>query len=172
MGKGIEWIDIVRTAYEEFDVFPKGTVAQLEAELETEKAAYRIMNGLYEYRVGMCAQLEAENKWMLREVERVGVALYTTTGGHYTGTEEDLHYIGQMVEGVCETNLRLMNIEAEITTLEDECIRLEDENDDLRTKLVASEELYISRGIEIVKYRKLAYEYIIAYEELAFGGER
>ena len=59
MGKGIEWIDIVRTAYEEFDVFPKGTVAQLEAELETEKAAYRIMNGLYEYRVGVCAQLEA-----------------------------------------------------------------------------------------------------------------
>ena len=32
MGKDIEWIDIVRTAYEEFDVFPKGTVAQLEAE--------------------------------------------------------------------------------------------------------------------------------------------
>ena len=32
--KAIEWLDVIRTAYQEFDIYPKGTVAQLEAELE------------------------------------------------------------------------------------------------------------------------------------------
>ncbi len=52
--------------------------------------------------------LEAEHKWMRREIERVGRALFTgTKTGHYVGTEEDLHAIGQFVEGVCENNERL-----------------------------------------------------------------
>lgn len=53
-------------------------------------------------------ELETEFKWMRREIERVGRALYTgTETGHYVGTEEDLHAIGQTVEGVCENNERL-----------------------------------------------------------------
>lgn len=31
--KAIEWLDVIRTAYQEFDIYPKGTIAQLEAEL-------------------------------------------------------------------------------------------------------------------------------------------
>ena len=59
------------------------------------------------------AKLEAENKWMRREIERAGYALFTgTKTGDYVGTEEDLHSIGSFVEGVCETNERLMNVEA------------------------------------------------------------
>ena len=58
--------------------------------------------------------LKRENEWMRREVERVGRALFTgTETGHYVGTEEDLHSIGDFVEGVCETSTRLMNVEAE-----------------------------------------------------------
>ncbi len=48
-------------------------------------------------------KLEAEYKWMRREIERVGRALFTGTITGYVGTEEDLHAIGQTVEGVCET---------------------------------------------------------------------
>lgn len=48
-----------------------------------------------------------ENRWMRREIERVGRALYTGTETGYVGTEEDLHAIGQFVEGVCENNERL-----------------------------------------------------------------
>ena len=44
-----------------------------------------------------------EHAWMRREIVRVGDALYTTPDGHYTGTEEDLHAIGQTVEGVVDT---------------------------------------------------------------------
>jgi len=52
--------------------------------------------------------LETEHKWMRREIERVGRALFTgTKTGDYVGTEEDLHAIGQFVEGVCENNERL-----------------------------------------------------------------
>ena len=47
------------------------------------------------------AELKKENEWMRREVERVGTALYTSEQG-YVGTEEDLHAIGQTVEGVCD----------------------------------------------------------------------
>lgn len=75
------------------------------------KSELRRLNIQFEAKI---AQLEEENKWMRREVERVGHALYTGTKTGYVGTEEDLHYIGQTVEGVCETNLRLMNIEAEL----------------------------------------------------------
>ena len=53
-----------------------------------------------------------QENWMRREIERVGRALFTGTKTGYVGTEEDLHHIGQTVEGVCETNLRLMNVEA------------------------------------------------------------
>jgi len=54
------------------------------------------------------AYLETEIKWMRREIERVGHALFTgTETGLYVGTEEDLHAIGQFVEGICENNERL-----------------------------------------------------------------
>ena len=58
--------------------------------------------------------LEAENEWMRREIERVGVALYTNAEGHYTGTEEDLHCIGQTVEGVCDTMFQLETTNADL----------------------------------------------------------
>ncbi len=48
------------------------------------------------------AALEAEIIWMRREIERVGVALFTGANG-YVGTEDDLKAVGQFVEGVCET---------------------------------------------------------------------
>ena len=51
--------------------------------------------------------LETEIKWMRREIERVGRALFTGTKTGYVGTEEDLHAIGQFVEGICENNERL-----------------------------------------------------------------
>ena len=44
-----------------------------------------------------------ENKWMRREIERVGRALFTGTKTGYVGTEEDLQAIGQTVEGLCLT---------------------------------------------------------------------
>ncbi len=47
--------------------------------------------------------LEVANKWMRREIERVGRALFTGTETGYVGTEEDLHNIGQFVEGLCDT---------------------------------------------------------------------
>ena len=43
----------------------------------------------------------------------------------------------------------LYDLKKDVTTLEDEVIQLEDAVDDLLTKLVAGEELYISRGIRI-----------------------
>ncbi len=53
---------------------------------------------------------------------------------------------------------------------------LEEQKDDLLNKLVAGEELYISRGIEIIQLEKknkslmkLAGMYIKSYEDLAFG---
>ena len=49
-----------------------------------------------------------EHGWMRREIERVGRALFTGTETGYVGTEEDLHAIGQVVEGVCETSLLMM----------------------------------------------------------------
>jgi len=65
------------------------------------------------------AALEADCKWMRREIERVGVALFTGANG-YVGTEDDLKAVGQFVEGVCETmgkdqieNTRLRVIERE-----------------------------------------------------------
>ena len=57
-----------------------------------------------------------EHAWMRREIERVGRALFTGTRVGYVGTEEDLHAIGQYVEGVCETavyNEGLMSVEEE-----------------------------------------------------------
>lgn len=54
--------------------------------------------------------VETGNLWMRREVERVGRALFTGTKTGYVGTEEDLHAIGQTVEGVCDTNSQLMDI--------------------------------------------------------------
>ncbi len=64
-------------------------------------------------------RLKAANKWMRREIERVGVALFTGANG-YVGTEDDLKAVGQFVEGVCETmekdqieNTRLRVIERE-----------------------------------------------------------
>ena len=90
-------------------------------------------------------QLEAENEWMRREVERVGHALYTGTKTGYVGTEEDLHAIGQTVEGVCETNLRLMNVEAYCDKLENQSLLIA-ENERLRfaakQALMALEEGY------------------------------
>ena len=43
-----------------------------------------------------------EHVWMRREIERVGRALFTGTKTGYVGTEEDLHAIGQFVEGLCD----------------------------------------------------------------------
>ena len=60
---------------------------------------------------------KADNTWMRQEIERVGAALFTGKDGFYTGTEEDLYAVGQFVEGVCETNTRLMSVEAERDTL-------------------------------------------------------
>ena len=60
---------------------------------------------------------DAESKWMRREIERVGDALFANARGEYTGTEDDLHAVGQFVEGVCETTERMMELEAENTTL-------------------------------------------------------
>ena len=54
------------------------------------------------------------DKWMRREIERVGDALYTNSKGHYTGTEEDLHCIGQTVEGVCDAMFQLESLNAEL----------------------------------------------------------
>ena len=48
------------------------------------------------------AALEQEQEWMRREIERVGLALFTGANG-YVGTEDDLKAIGQFVEGVCDT---------------------------------------------------------------------
>lgn len=62
--------------------------------------------------VDKIAKLEAENKWMRREVERVGHAIYTGDDG-YVGTEEDLQAIGQSVEGICETLDHMIKPEAE-----------------------------------------------------------
>ena len=79
-------------------------VACLEAENE-------ILTAIGEDKVilnEVCHAQEQEIKWMRREIERVGRALFTgTKTGHYVGTEEDLHAIGQFVEGVCENNERL-----------------------------------------------------------------
>ena len=64
-----------------------------------------------------------EYAWMRREIERVGRALFTGTKSGYVGTEEDLHAIGQFVEGVCETavyNEGLMSVEAENAELKRE----------------------------------------------------
>ncbi len=62
-----------------------------------------------------------------------------------------------------------------IGILDDIC-ELEKQKDDLLNKLVAGEELYISRGIEIIQLEKknkslmkLAGMYIKSYEDLAFG---
>ena len=58
----------------------------------------------------------------------------------------------------------------------DEVEQLEEQKDDLLNKLVAGEELYISRGMEIVQLEKkseslmkLAASYIKAYEDLVFA---
>ena len=58
----------------------------------------------------------------------------------------------------------------------DEVEQLEEQKDDLLNKLVAGEELYISRGMEIVQLEKknkslmkLAGMYIKSYEDLAFA---
>ena len=79
-------------------------VACLEAENE-------ILTAIGEDKVilnEVCHAQEQEIKWMRREIERVGHALFTgTKTGQYVGTEEDLHAIGQFVEGVCENNERL-----------------------------------------------------------------
>ena len=59
----------------------------------------------------------------------------------------------------------------------DEAEQLEEQIDDLLNKLLAGEELYISRGMEIVQLEKknealmrLAGMYIKSYEDLVFGG--
>ena len=64
-----------------------------------------------------------------------------------------------------------------VEILEGALVQLEEQKDDLLNKLVAGEELYISRGMEIVQLEKknkslmkLAGMYIKSYEELAFGG--
>ena len=83
--------------------------------LEAENESYQRLDE--EGYAGLAVQLvdaERENEWMRREVERVGRALFTgTKTGHYVGTEEDLHSIGDFVEGVCEANTRLMSVEAD-----------------------------------------------------------
>ena len=59
----------------------------------------------------VCYAQEQEIMWMRREIERVGRALFTgTETGHYVGTEEDLHAVGQFVEGVCENNELLFDV--------------------------------------------------------------
>ncbi len=48
-------------------------------------------------------KLEAENRWMRREIGRVSRALFADIKGEYLAKEGDLHAIGQSVEGLCET---------------------------------------------------------------------
>ena len=110
-------------------------------------------------------QLEAENEWMRREVERVGHALYTGTKTGYVGTEEDLHAIGQTVEGVCETNLRLMNVEAYCDKLENEVIRLEDENDALSQLMNGINDELLVYEKENERLRFAAKQALMALEE-------
>ena len=67
--------------------------------------ALRLYGADVDSSVELCSRvvaLEAEHKWMRREIERVGLALFTGVNG-YVGTEDDLRAIGQFVEGVCET---------------------------------------------------------------------
>ena len=110
-------------------------------------------------------ELEAENEWMRREVERVGHALYTGTKTGYVGTEEDLHAIGQTVEGVCETNLRLMNVEAYCDKLENEVIRLEDENDALSQLMNGINDELLVYEKENERLRFAAKQALMALEE-------
>ena len=62
-------------------------------------------------------QMETDNKWMRREIERVGQALFTGKDG-YVGTEEDLQAIGQFVEGICETLERIPKLEASLEQMQ------------------------------------------------------
>ena len=69
------------------------------------------------------AALDPDHTWMRREIERVGIALFTGANG-YVGTEDDLKAVGQFVEGVCETmekdqadNLRFIKANAEVANL-------------------------------------------------------
>lgn len=84
---------------------------------------YRYRHSVYKYecscQVAEVRKLENENAWMRREVEQVGHAIFTGEDG-YVGTEEDLHAIGQFVEGICETLERMVELEAVVALAQHE----------------------------------------------------
>ena len=83
-------------------------IVALKGELMSLKSAYYNARNKSFFLEEKNEALRIENKWMRREVERVGRALFTgTKTGDYVGTEEDLHSIGSFVEGVCENNEQL-----------------------------------------------------------------
>ena len=106
------------------EIVPEEIAAKHESQLEADKERLleQLVAGeeLYISRGIELVQLEAENaalkrenEWMRREIERVGRALFTGTETGYVGTEEDLHAVGQFVEGVCEAVLELAQLEEE-----------------------------------------------------------
>lgn len=88
----------------------KGIINYIAGEIDKLEEYIELIDGERVILGDRVVHLEAERSWMRREVERVGRALFTGTKTGYVGTEEDLHTIGQTVEGVCDTNSQLFDI--------------------------------------------------------------